>query len=521
MATMRGRTSTLLAGCLLVAACGKVSSDDGDGDGDNAAPVAMAAELSTWMITPVSGQLEGDDPDGDMLTFATARDPVHGTLDIDADGSFRYTPARGASGADSFAFEIDDGNGGSDQATVDISIAELTDGTPDAEFGDAGASQDDFGANDSHAGVIVAEGGRIAASGTSGGNWATVAGYSTRGGLLASWGEGGSGTTMLGVGDYDAFNAVVQQPGGRLVSAGQTLDGSNYNLMLLGLTPDNGYLDSGFNGGGSNFVDLGGGQGDGGNAITALSDGRLLVAGYASNGSNDDFMVARFTEDGMLDDTFGGAGKTVVNFGGFEGVEDIAIDEAGNILLVGEVNHDMGVVRLTPEGDPDDSFGDGGKVLLDRGENDRATAVVVGPDGGIYVGGSSQEGGVWSMAVARLTGTGELDDSFGESGWGLATAADADVRANDMLLLPNQMLLLVGSWTAGSVTEAAAARVDASGEHDPLFGTDGFFHQAFGSEGNDEFTTAALQEDGKVVVGGSAANASVDALLVRLGWSEN
>ena len=251
--------------------------------------------------------------------------------------------------------------------------------------------------------------------------------------------------------------------------------------------------------------------------MAVLSDGRLLVAGYASNGTNEDFMVARYTEDGLLDDTFGDGGKRVVDFGGFEGAEDIAIDEAGNILLVGEVNHDMGVVRLTAEGDPDDGFGEGGKVVLDRGENDRATAVLVAPDGAIYVGGSTQDGGVWSMAVARVTEAGELDPSFGEDGWGFATAADADVQAYDMIVLPNQTLLLVGSWTAADVTEAAA-RIDLSGQHDPLFGADGFYHRAIGSGGDDSLSAVALQEDGKVVAAGSTKNSSVDALLVRLGW---
>jgi uncharacterized delta-60 repeat protein len=228
--------------------------------------------------------------------------------------------------------------------------------------------------------------------------------------------------------------------------------------------------------------------------------------------------VTRFTEDGILDDTFGTGGHTVVDLGGYEGVDDIAIDGAGNILLVGEANHDMAVVRLTAEGDPDDGFGEGGKLILDRGENDRATAVLVGSDGAIYVGGSSQTGGVWSMAVAKLTPAGELDDSFGEGGWGLATAASADVLANDMLVLPNQMLLLVGRWTADAMNEAAAARIDASGQHDPLFGDGGFYHQAIGTGGDAELFAVDLQEDGKVVAAGSAKNATVDALLIRLGW---
>ena len=122
------------------------------------------------------------------------------------------------------------------------------------------------------------------------------------------------------------------------------------------------------------------------------------------------------------------------------------------------------------------------------------------------------------MAVAKVTATGELDTSFGEDGWGMATSATAETSANDMLLLPNQTLLLVGSWTADAVTEAAAARVDLSGQLDPYFGEGGFYHQVIGTGGDDNFASAALQPDGKVVAAGWSKNANLDALLVRLGW---
>jgi hypothetical protein len=87
-----------------------------------------------------------------------------------------------------------------------------------------------------------------------------------------------------------------------------------------------------------------------------------------------------------------------------------------------------------------------------------------------------------------------------------------------MLLLPNQTLLLVGGWLEGAVTEAAAARIDLTGQLDTLFGTDGFYHQAIGSGGDDQFFAAALQEDGKVLAAGSSKSGGVDALLVRFGW---
>lgn len=503
-----------------LAACGKVSSPGDDDDGDNQPPVATAAELSTWMSTPIVGRLAGEDPDGEPLTFSVVDEPTGGTLELDDDGSFVYTPARGMSGDDSFTFVVDDSTDTSDEATVDISIATLTDGTPDAAFGDDGAVISDLGEIDAFSGVAVLHDGRVAAVGNTASEWAVVAGYSARGGLLNPWGEGGSGSTMLNLGGYDGFGDVVQQPSGRLVSVGQTQDEAGRNFMLLGLTDDNGYLDSSFGGGGVTLTDVAPGRADVANALTLLPDGRLLVAGYANNGTDDDFAVARYSADGVLDDTFGEEGFTIVDFGGTDRVNDVALDGEGNILLVGEADGEMGIARLTPEGDLDDGFGTGGKVHLARSGMAEAIGVAVGPDGAIYVGGNSEESGdAWTMAATRLTPTGEQDASFGEDGWALAIPAGAATYATDMLVLPNHSLLLVGGWTSGEVTEAAAARIVMStGELDPGFGEGGFFHQAFGEDGQDTLFAAALQPDGKVVAAGWSRNANLDALLVRLGW---
>jgi uncharacterized delta-60 repeat protein len=504
-----------LAALLIVCGCGKVTPA-GEADETNEPPLAMAAELGTWMSTPIAGQLEGQDPDGDPLEFAVAEDPAHGTVDLDADGSFRYLPARGTSGADSFRFAIDDGNGGSDQATVDIAVATLTDGTPDESFGEGGAVITDLGDGNVHAGVAVAEDGRVFAVGNSASDWAVVAGYSARGGLLTPWGESGSGTTMLNLGGYDGFGDVVQQPGGRLVSVGQTQD-SDRDFLLVGLDGD-GHLDTSFGSGGITVTDVATAKADVANAVEVLPDGRLLVAGYASNGTDDDFAVARYSKDGVLDDGFGSGGFTIVDLGATDRVNDVAVDAAGNILLVGEAGEDMGVVRLTAEGDPDGGFGAGGALRLDRGEYDEAIGVAVGPDGTIYVGGSTQDSGAWNMAVATLTPGGELDARFGEGGWAVARADSAESYATAMLLLPNQTLLLVGSWIANDVTQAAAARIDMDGRLDGAFGEGGFYHQAIGKNGNDMLFAVALQEDGKVVAAGWSKNDDIEGLLVRLGW---
>ncbi len=91
----------------------------------NAPPVAVADSFTTAYGTPLSGTVatNDSDPNGDTLTFALATGPSHGSVTVNANGSFSYTPTGGYSGADSFTYTVDDGHGGTASATASITIA--------------------------------------------------------------------------------------------------------------------------------------------------------------------------------------------------------------------------------------------------------------------------------------------------------------------------------------------------------------------------------------------------------------
>lgn len=71
--------------------------------------------------TPVGITLVGSDADGDALTV-TATAPAHGTFTGGV-----YTPAANYFGPDSFSYTVDDGQGGSDTATVSITVRPVND----------------------------------------------------------------------------------------------------------------------------------------------------------------------------------------------------------------------------------------------------------------------------------------------------------------------------------------------------------------------------------------------------------
>ena len=59
---------------------------------------------------------------GSELTVTNHTDPAHGTLELGKDGSYRYTPAAGFSGTDSFTYTATDGNGTATTATVTVTV---------------------------------------------------------------------------------------------------------------------------------------------------------------------------------------------------------------------------------------------------------------------------------------------------------------------------------------------------------------------------------------------------------------
>jgi len=69
------------------------------------------------------GVLSNDsDPNGLSLSASLASGPAHGTLTLNADGSFAYTPSSGYVGADSFTYTATDGQASSSAATVAINV---------------------------------------------------------------------------------------------------------------------------------------------------------------------------------------------------------------------------------------------------------------------------------------------------------------------------------------------------------------------------------------------------------------
>ena len=98
----------------------------------NDAPVAVNDAYATAediaINVPAPGVLPNDtDADGDPLTAQLVGSATHGTLVLNADGSFSYVPNANYHGVDSFTYQITDGLATSAVATVSLTISSLND----------------------------------------------------------------------------------------------------------------------------------------------------------------------------------------------------------------------------------------------------------------------------------------------------------------------------------------------------------------------------------------------------------
>ncbi|GAC1033511.1 retention module-containing protein [Pseudomonas sp. No.21] len=95
----------------------------------NDAPVSSPSSISTNEDTPIDGRIVARDADGDALTYSIANGngPQHGTVTLNADGSYTYQPGKDFNGSDAFTVTIDDGNGGTTTSVVSVTVKPVND----------------------------------------------------------------------------------------------------------------------------------------------------------------------------------------------------------------------------------------------------------------------------------------------------------------------------------------------------------------------------------------------------------
>jgi uncharacterized delta-60 repeat protein len=161
----------------------------------------------------------------------------------------------------------------------------------------------------------------------------TSAAQAAPGGLDPSFGAGGKVSTAIGISEDYGYGLALQ-PDGKLVLAGSSYVSPSYDFSVARYNA-NGSLDTSFNGTGKVTTPIGPGV-DTAFDVVRQPDGKLVLAGYSHNGSNFDFALARYNPNGTFDTSFSGNGKQTTGFGGYDAANAVALDADGKIVAVGE-----------------------------------------------------------------------------------------------------------------------------------------------------------------------------------------
>jgi uncharacterized delta-60 repeat protein len=201
---------------------------------------------------------------------------------------------------------------------------------------------------------------------------------------------------------FEQAKALSIQPDGKIILAG---------THLLRLNP-NGTLDASFS---STPVPLNFPATD----IKLQPDEKILVSGSM----NADFALARFKPDASVDTNFGVNGIATLDFGGSDIANAVYLDTNGDIVAGGSTlggnpaRKKFAVARFKPNGSPDFSFGNGGKVITDFGGNAEILGLARQSDGKIVAAGEAKINIDRDYALARyLSRTARFDfDGDGKS----------------------------------------------------------------------------------------------------------
>ena len=456
--------------------------------------------------------LAGTVTSGSQDYFALARYDSSGSLDTSfGDGGKLLTDI--PSGQRAYGLSVD----ANDRIVVagttdgDFVVARYgTDGTSDTSFGTGGRTINDVaGLADSSENVAIASNGAIVVVGSAAADFA-IACYNSNGSPDAAFGVGGQTTTDFGASTDHAY-ALSIDSSGRFVVAGVAGD----DFALARYTSD-GNLDTSFGTAGTTTTDFAG-YNDLASSACIDSNERILVAGYANDGSDDDFALARYNSDGTLDTSFGTGGKITTDFAGNnDQANAMAIDSSGRIVVVGGSGDDFGLVRYNADGSLDTTFGTGGMVITDFwGNSDCATAVAIDASGRLLVAGYASDGSDDDFALARYNSDGTLDTSFGTGGKITTDFAGNNDQANAMAIDSNGRIVIAGRASVDGNNDFAVARYYADGNLDTTFGSGGKPTGDY-ALGSDVANALSLDSSGRIVVAGSSDRGGGDFALIRV-----
>ena len=316
---------------------------------------------------------------------------------------------------------------------------------------------------------------------------------------------------------FDNANAAAVDSYGRVIVAGSIETNQGMRFALARYNED-GSLDTSFDQDGMVTTDFTSTTSEYTNAVAVDQYDRIVVAGGADTAAGTVFALARYNEDGSLDNSFDNDGKVLTDFSSSseEGINSIVIDQLGNIVVAGYAiatqNEIFALARYKDDGTLDRSFNNDGKVLTDftSSLSEIAYSVAIDNMGRIVVAGTASTAGQTSQfAIARYNTDGSLDKTFDHDGK-VITQFNRTINQNSFSIAidPHDGVIVAGNASKMDAIDTkwyfALARYHPDGSLDTNFGNNGEVLTDFTSTSNEGINAMAVDRRGRIVVAGEA-----------------
>jgi uncharacterized delta-60 repeat protein len=222
--------------------------------------------------------------------------------------------------------------------------------------------------------------------------------------------------------------------------------------------------------------------------LAALPAGKFIAAGnYA-----DKIFIARFNADCSTDLTFGTGGIVehepdgLVNFH----LATLIVDATGNIWMGGHDPNDGLLFKFLPDGSPDNSFGNNGKLVQDFSSSldTRLRDFEILNDGSVITVSTVVPFNQIQLFINKYQPNGTPDGGFGTGGSTLETFTSVEGEVNDLQMLPNGNLL-----TSGRLNKVMVImQHNTVGQKVTDFGADGIRAFWFSDLGDNEIIRLSL-----------------------------
>jgi uncharacterized delta-60 repeat protein len=310
----------------------------------------------------------------------------------------------------------------------------------------------------------------------------TLLRYLPDGTLDTSFGDARNGMEFLtpagGLGDYADFCCVRLDSQNRIIAAGFTEFPSPtgaQQVITVARFSEDGVLDQSFGNNGvvANVI----AEGETTSRAQSLAIDafdRILVGGatFAATYIGTPVLV-RYDTDGRLDHTFGNAGVVTIPENGFVPAPiGIAFDTAGRVLAAGSSGLGSYIVRYFDNGSADSTFGVDGMGVVELDAIPAAAFALDASDRPLLA--SAIIDGSY-MGVMRLTPDGVADTSFGPNGNGVVSTPDELIFPHSMTIDRDGNVIVAAVEEDGYGTPIAIAvlRYTGDGLSDSSFGADG------------------------------------------------